>query len=80
MKLKHTNLFWEYEYNPEDDVPEFGQAEQVEGFTEGETDTATEGGIVDLSTREEPIGRVGKIGKEQVQKAQLVLKQMQMEQ
>ena len=53
---------------------EIGQSIQVEGFTEGETDTATEDGIVDLSTRTEPIGRVGKIGKEQVQKAQEILR------
>ena len=58
----------------EADAPEIGQSIQVEGFTEGETDMATEGGIVDLSTRTEPIGRVGKIGKEQVQKAQEILK------
>ena len=57
----------------EADAPEYGQSIQVEGFTEGETDMATEGGIVDLSTRQEPIGRVGKIGKEQVQKAQSIL-------
>lgn len=60
--------------NPiEEGVPEFGQAEQVEGFTEGETDVAMDGSIVDLSTRTEPVGRVGKIGKEQVQKAQGIL-------
>ena len=52
-------------------TPEFGQSIQAEGFTEGET--AADGGIVDLSTRTEPIGRVGKIGKEQVQKAQQIL-------
>lgn len=57
----------------EEGVPEFGQAEQVEGFTEGETDVAMDGSIVDLSTRTEPVGRVGKIGKEQVQKAQGIL-------
>lgn len=56
----------------EADVPEFGQSIQAEGFTEGETDTAMEG-VVDLSTKVEPIGRVGKIGKEQVQKAQEIL-------
>ena len=54
------------------EVAEYGQSVQAEGFTEGET--ATEGGIVDLSTRTEPIGRVGKIGKEQVQKAQEILR------
>ena len=54
-------------------VPEIGQSEQVEGFTEGETDVALDGGVVDLSTREEPVGRIGKIGKEQVQKAQQIL-------
>lgn len=52
-------------------APEIGQSIQVEGFTEGETDMAGE--AVDLSTRTEPIGRVGKIGKEQVQKAQSIL-------
>ena len=57
----------------EEAVPEFGQAEQVEGFTEGETDVAMGGDIVDLSTKTEPVGRVGKIGKEQVQKAQGIL-------
>ena len=51
-------------------VPEIGQSEQVEGFTDAETDVALDGGVVDLSTREEPVGRIGKIGKEQVQKAQ----------
>lgn len=56
----------------EADVPEYGQSIQAEGFTEGETDTAMEG-VVDLSTKVEPIGRVGKIGKEQVQKAQEIL-------
>ena len=60
--------------NPIDEtiVPEIGQSVQVEGFTEGETDAG--GGIVDLSTRTEPVGRVGKIGKEQVQKAQEILR------
>lgn len=57
----------------EEAVPEFGQSEQVEGFTEGETDVAMGGDIVDLSTKTEPVGRVGKIGKEQVQKAQGIL-------
>ena len=52
-------------------APEIGQSIQVEGFTEGETDM--DGEAVDLSTRTEPIGRVGKIGKEQVQKAQSIL-------
>ena len=50
-------------------TPEYGQSIQAEGFTEGETD----GDIMDLSTRTEPVGRVGKIGKEQVQKAQEIL-------
>lgn len=50
-------------------TPEYGQSIQVDGFTEGETD----GDIMDLSTRIEPVGRVGKIGKEQVQKAQEIL-------
>lgn len=71
MKLKHTNMFWEHEYHPEDDVPEFGQSVQAEGFTEGETGTAEN--VVDLSTKVEMLGRVGKIGKEQVQKAQGIL-------
>ena len=53
-------------------APEIGQSIQVEGFTEGETDM--DGEAVDLSTRTEPIGRVGKIGKEQVQKAQEILR------
>ena len=57
----------------EADAPEFGQSIQVEGFTEGETDIAEDGSVVDLSTRTEPVGRVGKIGKEQVQKAQGIL-------
>lgn len=57
----------------EANAPEFGQSIQVDGFTEGETDVAGEGDIVDLSTRVEPVGRVGKIGKEQVQKAQGIL-------
>ena len=52
-------------------APEIGQSIQVDGFTEGETDM--DGEAVDLSTRTEPIGRVGKIGKEQVQKAQSIL-------
>ena len=52
-------------------APEIGQSIQVEGFAEGETDM--DGEAVDLSTRTEPIGRVGKIGKEQVQKAQSIL-------
>ena len=53
-------------------VPEYGQSIQAEGFTEGETGTAEEG-VVDLSTRQEPVGRVGKVGKEQVLKAQEIL-------
>ena len=57
----------------EANAPEYGQSIQAEGFTEGETDVALDGGVVDLSTREEPVGRVGKIGKEQVQKAQEIL-------
>ena len=57
----------------EADAPEIGQSVQVEGFTEGETDIAGDGEVVDLSTRTEPVGRVGKIGKEQVQKAQSIL-------
>lgn len=59
--------------NPIDEAmtPEFGQSIQAEGFTDGEA--AADGGIVDLSTRAEPVGRVGKIGKEQVQKAQQIL-------
>ena len=57
----------------EAEAPEFGQSIQAEGFTEGETDVAMDGGMVDLSTRTEPVGRVGKIGKEQVQKAQGIL-------
>ena len=56
----------------EPEVPEFGQSIQAEGYTEGETDTAMDA-VVDLSTRTEPVGRVGKIGKEQVQKAQGIL-------
>ena len=56
----------------EAEAPEFGQNIQAEGFTEGETDTA-EMGVVDMATRTEPVGRVGKIGKEQVQKAQGIL-------
>ena len=56
----------------EPEVPEIGQSIQAEGYTEGETDTQMEG--VDLSTRVEPVGRVGKIGKEQVQKAQEILR------
>ena len=56
----------------EANAPEFGQSIQVDGFTEGETDTA-DGGVVDLSTTTEMVGRVGKIGKEQVQKAQGIL-------
>ena len=58
----------------EAEAPEFGQSIQVEGFTEGVNDAADDGGVVDLSTRTEPVGRVGKIGKEQVQKAQDILK------
>ena len=57
----------------EAEAPEFGQSIQVDGFTEGETDAALDGGIVDMSMRTEPVGRVGKIGKEQVQKAQGIL-------
>lgn len=56
----------------EAEVPEFGQSIQAEGYTEGETSTV-EDGVVDLSTKTEPIGRVGKIGKEQVRKAQEIL-------
>ena len=55
----------------EPQVPEFGQSIQAEGFTEGETGTAEN--VVDLSTKVEMLGRVGKIGKEQVQKAQGIL-------
>ena len=56
--------------NPIEDAgtPEYGQSIQAEGFTEG-----ADSEIVDLSTRTEQIGRVGKIGKEQVQKAQEIL-------
>ena len=57
----------------EPEVPEFGQSIQAEGFTEGETDTGMED-IVDMSTKVEPVGRVGKIGKEQVQKAEEILR------
>ena len=57
----------------EADAPEFGQSIQAEGFTEGETGAAEDGGVVDLSTKTEMVGRVGKIGKEQVQKAQQIL-------
>ena len=59
--------------NPIEDAgtPEYGQSIQVDGFTESEMDAGD--GIVDLSTRTEQIGRVGKIGKEQVQKAQEIL-------
>ena len=53
-------------------APEIGQSIQAEGYTEGETDTA-EMGVMDMGTRTEPVGRVGKIGKEQVQKAQGIL-------
>ena len=49
-------------------TPEYGQSIQAEGFTEG-----ADNEIMDLSTRTEQIGRVGKIGKEQVQKAQEIL-------
>lgn len=56
----------------ETEVPEFGQSIQAEGYTEGETDTV-EDGVVDLSTKTEMVGRVGKIGKEQVLKAQEIL-------
>ena len=49
-------------------TPEYGQSIQVDGFTEG-----ADSEVVDLSTRTEQIGRVGKIGKEQVQKAQEIL-------
>ena len=55
------------------EVPEFGQSIQAEGCTEGEVDTAIDE-VVDMSTRIEPVGRVGKIGKEQVQKAQEILR------
>lgn len=55
------------------DAPEFGQSIQAEGFTEGETGAVEDGGVVDLSTKTEMVGRVGKIGKEQVQKAQQIL-------
>ena len=55
----------------EPQVPEYGQNIQAEGFTEGETGTAEN--VVDLSTKVEMVGRVGKIGKEQVQKAQGIL-------
>ena len=57
----------------EPEVPEFGQSIQTEGFTEGETGTGMED-IVDMSTKVEPFGRFGKIGKEQVRKAEEILR------
>lgn len=54
------------------EVPEYEQSIQAEGYTEGVTDTAMED-VVDLSTKVEPIGRVGKIGTEQIKKAQEIL-------
>ena len=57
-------------------ISEYGQGEQVDGYTEAVDDTTMTGetgGVTDLSTYTEPVGRVGRIGKEQVLKAQEVL-------
>lgn len=54
----------------EEPVDEFGQSEQVQGYTDADV---AAGDVVDLSTRMEPVGRVGNIGKEQVRKAAEIL-------